>query len=332
MSEYQYYDFRAINRPLTSAQRAELGRISTRAKISSTRFTNFYTFGDFRGKPVALVERYFDAFLYLANWGTRELMFRLPLGRAPAARVLRSYLSTRFQSAAWFRVRDAHVILGFLSDDEEGDWESDGEGELASIVPVRSDLLKGSLRVLYLGWLLRVQAGDVGEDVAEPAVPAGMAQLSGAEAALVDFLRIDLDLIAAATQSRGEKAAKGRTAGQLLSIARARREEAERRAAKKIEREREKREQAAAIIRARHLDGLAARQADAWREVEGLVESRKPAAYDQAVVLLRDLREISDTTGRSPEFKSFVDDLRQRHRAKVSFLKRLEAVSNDEAL
>ena len=55
MSEYQYYDFRAIDRPLTSSHRAELAKISTRAEISSTRFTNFYTFGDFKGNPVALV-------------------------------------------------------------------------------------------------------------------------------------------------------------------------------------------------------------------------------------------------------------------------------------
>ncbi len=120
MSEYQYYDFRAIDRPLSSAQRAALREISTRAEISSTRFTNFYTFGDFKGNPVSLVERYFDAFLSLANWGTRELMFRVPVGRAPATRIFRSYLSTRLQTSAWFRVRGSHVILGFLSDDEEG--------------------------------------------------------------------------------------------------------------------------------------------------------------------------------------------------------------------
>jgi hypothetical protein len=324
MSEYQYYDFRAIDRPLTSAQRGELGKISTRAEISSTRFTNFYTFGDFKGTPVALIERYFDAFLYLANWGTRELMFRVPLARAPAARVLRSYLSTRFQTTAWFRVRGAHVIFGFFSEDEEGDWESDGEGELASIVPLRSDLLTGSLRVLYLGWLLRVQVGDVGEDVAEPAVPEGLARLSGAEAALVEFLRIDLDLIAAAAQHRAGQAAKARTAGQLLASAKARREEAEQRAAQKAQREREKRAAAEAVIRARHLLALAAREADAWREVESLVESRKPTAYDQAVVLLQALREICDTTGRSAKLRRFVGDLRQRHRAKVSFLQRLD--------
>ena len=28
--------------------------------------------------PEKLMERYFDGFLYLANWGTRRLMFRFP--------------------------------------------------------------------------------------------------------------------------------------------------------------------------------------------------------------------------------------------------------------
>jgi hypothetical protein len=30
------------------------------------------------------MERYFDAFLYLANWGTRRLMLRLPSGALDA--------------------------------------------------------------------------------------------------------------------------------------------------------------------------------------------------------------------------------------------------------
>ena len=36
--------------------------------------------GDLKGDPQQMVERYFDAFLYLANLGTRRLMFRLPRG------------------------------------------------------------------------------------------------------------------------------------------------------------------------------------------------------------------------------------------------------------
>ena len=78
MSEYQYYEFLALDRPLTAEQRAELRAISTRAEITATRFVNEYQWGDLKGDPRKMVERYFDAFLYLANWGTRRLMFRLP--------------------------------------------------------------------------------------------------------------------------------------------------------------------------------------------------------------------------------------------------------------
>lgn len=52
--------------------------MSTRAHITPASFVNTYEWGSFKGDPRRLVERYFDAFLYLANWGTRELMLRFP--------------------------------------------------------------------------------------------------------------------------------------------------------------------------------------------------------------------------------------------------------------
>jgi hypothetical protein len=69
MSEFQYYEFQAIDRPLTSAEMAELRKYSTRARITPTSFVNDYQWGDFKGNQDAWMERYFDAFLYLANWG-----------------------------------------------------------------------------------------------------------------------------------------------------------------------------------------------------------------------------------------------------------------------
>ena len=42
MSEYQYYEFRAIDRPLTSRQMGELRKLSTRAEITPISFTNEY--------------------------------------------------------------------------------------------------------------------------------------------------------------------------------------------------------------------------------------------------------------------------------------------------
>ena len=51
MSEYQYYELLALDRPLTSKQREELRQLSTRAEITATRFTNEYHWGSFRGDP-----------------------------------------------------------------------------------------------------------------------------------------------------------------------------------------------------------------------------------------------------------------------------------------
>ena len=78
VSEYQYYEFQAIDRPLGEADREALKALSSRAWITATRFTNHYEWGDFKGDPWRLVERWFDLHLYLANWGTRRLMMRLP--------------------------------------------------------------------------------------------------------------------------------------------------------------------------------------------------------------------------------------------------------------
>ena len=67
MSEYQYYEFRAIDRLLTDRQMQELRAISTRAAISRTSFSNYYTFGDLKANPRDLLVTYFDASLYFAN-------------------------------------------------------------------------------------------------------------------------------------------------------------------------------------------------------------------------------------------------------------------------
>ncbi|HET9986825.1 MAG TPA: hypothetical protein VFQ38_24830 [Longimicrobiales bacterium] len=72
MSEYQYYEFLAIDRPLTDQQLRELRAVSTRAEITPTRFTNHYEWGDLKADPARWMERYFDAFLYVANWGTQR--------------------------------------------------------------------------------------------------------------------------------------------------------------------------------------------------------------------------------------------------------------------
>ena len=48
---------------------SELRAVSTRAKITRTRFVNEYNFGDLRADPRKLMARYFDAQRQYPNWG-----------------------------------------------------------------------------------------------------------------------------------------------------------------------------------------------------------------------------------------------------------------------
>ena len=197
MSEYQYYEFLALDQPLTDKQRAELRSLSTRAEISATRFVNEYHWGNFTGDPRMMMERYFDAFLYLANWGTRHLMFRLP----------REVLDTEtvdlycYTDAASLLETKDHLIVSLYADRDPDDYWEEAAGRLAAMVQARSDLAAGDLRLLYMGWLLAVQSDDVDDADTEPPVPAGMRELSAPLRALADFLDIDQDLLAVAAEA-----------------------------------------------------------------------------------------------------------------------------------
>ncbi|EKD40297.1 MAG: hypothetical protein ACD_75C00104G0001, partial [uncultured bacterium] len=79
MSEYQYYEFLAIDRPLTAKETAELRALSTRAHITPVSFTNEYNWGNFKGSREKLMQHYFDVHVYLANWMTAIFMLRLPI-------------------------------------------------------------------------------------------------------------------------------------------------------------------------------------------------------------------------------------------------------------
>jgi hypothetical protein len=197
MSEYQYYEFLALDRPLTGKQRAELRSISTRAEITATRFVNEYQWGDLKGDPRKMMERYFDAFLYLANWGTRRLMFRLPRG-ALGSKTAEQYCYT---DTASIIKTGSHLILSLYVDREPDDYWDEPGGQLAAMVQARAELAAGDLRLLYLAWLLALQSDEVDDEDIEPPVPAGLEHLSASLQAVVDFFEIDEDLITVAAAS-----------------------------------------------------------------------------------------------------------------------------------
>ncbi len=221
MSEYQYYEFLAIDYPLDEQQLAEVRALSTRARVTATSFTNEYHWGDFRGDPRKMMELYYDAHLYLANWGSHQLMFRLP----------RSLLSLEVAEqycidphvAAW--ASGDHIIVDLASENEGGDTDDDAEDSLSAIIGVRAELAAGDLRPLYLAWLAAYGSWERDEDAfdydeedeLEPPVPAGLSALTAPQRALSDFLRLDDDLLTIAAQASPPLAEKNEDPSELAS-------------------------------------------------------------------------------------------------------------------
>ncbi len=196
MSEYQYYEFQTIDRRLDRPAQDALRSISSRARITATSFTNHYEWGDFKGEPRKLMERWFDLHLYLANWGSRRLMIRLPKGF-----VKKVDIEPFLGEIDWVEVWTSgdNFIIDIHHHEEGGydDWE-DGTGRLAELAPLRADLLSGDLRLFYLLWLKAVQEEFVPDDEIEP-LP-GVGPLTSALEGFVDFFAIDPNLVAAAAE------------------------------------------------------------------------------------------------------------------------------------
>ncbi len=205
MSEYQYYEFLAVDRPLTEAEQDEVREFSSSATITATSFVNEYHWGDFRGDPGHLMRQYYDAHLYLANWGTHRIMLRMPRALLDPA----SAGKYRVDDQVTVSVAGEHLIIDIVSEDEEGDWDSDADDSLTAIVGVRAELAAGDLRPLYLAWLSAYGTwerdeeafDDEDEDRREPPVPAGLGSLTAPQRALAEFLRVDADLLKVAADA-----------------------------------------------------------------------------------------------------------------------------------
>lgn len=206
MSEYQYYEFQALDRKLTQADQTYLETLSSRVNLTATRASFVYNYSDFRGDPMKVLDRCFDMMLYVANFGIRRLMFRFPKQLVDP---------TLFEP---YCVEDCITIsntaksiildLEFNSEDYHL-WLEEGENSLRDLVPLRDNLMQGDFRCLYLAWL-RSGFNDytevAPEEAIEPPVPTNLKKLTPALNAFADFLMIDQDLItAAAMESKSEQ-------------------------------------------------------------------------------------------------------------------------------
>ena len=198
MSEFQYYEFQAIDRQLDEADRKALRHLSSRANITSTAFTNEYHWGDFRGDPRKLMERWFDLHLYLTNWGTRRIMIRIPKRLIDESR-LTEFVGEVDEVEFYGSGENLIIDIGFHPEESGYSYDhDDGRGHLGSIAPLRDDLLSGDLRLFYILWLTAVERGFLLDSRREP-LP-GIGPLSAPLRAFAEFFRVDMDLVWAAAE------------------------------------------------------------------------------------------------------------------------------------
>jgi hypothetical protein len=210
MSEYQYHEWQAVDRVLTPEEQAAVNNLSSHIEVSSSRAVVTYHWSNFRHDPKQVLLKYFDAYFYLANWGSLRLMFRFPKGLLEEADVepycLDEFIT--FEKIGKYQVLD----LDFNPEDGEGWMEA--EAGLSHFIRLRADLLEGDFRLLYLAWLKAMTMyGDPyaderydndDTDVAaydrEPPVPPGLKKLSPPLQNFVQIFEIDPFLVQAAAE------------------------------------------------------------------------------------------------------------------------------------
>ena len=113
----------------------------------------------------------------------------------------KSLLSFAVEDVLEIRRAKDSIILHFISHSQEDDVNDDGREWIGALAPLRSDLLAGDLRSLYLTWLSSLQQGQVEDEDLEPIVPAGLSEPSSSLERLMDFLSLPEILVEVAAMN-----------------------------------------------------------------------------------------------------------------------------------
>ena len=133
MSEYQYYEWQTLERPLSAAEQAAVNGLSSHIDVTSSQAIVTYNWGDFKHDPIQVLAKYFDAYLYIANWDTRRLAFRFPEGLLDAAAIESYFDEYHVHIEA---VGDVQVLEFEMSEEEGLDEWMEERGLLSTLEPV----------------------------------------------------------------------------------------------------------------------------------------------------------------------------------------------------
>ncbi len=210
MSEFQFYEFRTIDNPLSEKDRKEIGRWSSRTTPTSNRAVFTYHYSDFPKDEIKVIEKYFDAMFYFANWGSKRLLFKFPKELVEIEQI--KQYCFEYDDELIINETENYVIIDFFFSEEENSGWFDVEGCLTSLISLRNDILKGDFRCLYLAWLYAMTSykewDDFDDEIIEPYIPPGLQDLNAALKSFIELLEIDEDILYVAFEQSKAKISK----------------------------------------------------------------------------------------------------------------------------
>jgi hypothetical protein len=365
MSEYQYYEWQTIDRPLTAAEQREVNALSSHMDtVSSTQAIVTYSWGDFKHSPGEVLLQYFDAFLYDSNFGSRQLMFRLPKELVDMQALEAYYLEDWIE----FEEHGPYCVLAVTGENDDGYEWVESEGILGQLAPLREQLLQGDYRMLYIMWLKAMEADrDADEDELGPPIPAGLKELDASLQNLIEFFDINPYLVAAAASASRQKAGTAPEINLEAAIAKLSRAEADRHLlqlargepgallalkrrlmelsgrkaspgsrstrtvaelveqADQLERQalRKAREEAEKK-RMQRFEALAQDEEAVWANVETLLNQKRGSAYDEATLLLVDLRDLARLKKQEALYRDRFTTIRTKYGKSAVLMQRFQ--------
>jgi hypothetical protein len=201
MSEFQFYDFRRIDKALTSEEVKMVKGLSSHIDVSSRRAVVSYSYGSFKHDEEIIVAQFFDALLYQTNWGQKKLVFRFPQDSIDYQKLGEYDIDMGNITGYTTEIRvwksNGYVLLNIeYCDDNYEDWVEENDNTLDAMLGLRAEMMNGDFSCLFAFWLkLLSMKEDDDEDEEDnyqlPSLPYGLAKPSASLQEFINFYEID---------------------------------------------------------------------------------------------------------------------------------------------
>ena len=362
MSEYQYYKFKAIDKPLTTEEKKIISSWSSRTTVRGNEAQFDYNYGDFPKEEIDVVEKYFDFMLYTANWGDVRLIYKFPKDLVSKKSLRQFSVDDRITTIELGN----YIILDiyFSFDDGMEDWIYGDEIDTAALCSLRNDIISGDYSSLYLAWLhLNISKEeylftDIDQKTKIPYDNVGIDKSSNNLSTFIEMFSISQEIVSNAKTNDSKK--YGHDYSELLymmsnsdkiifldrllfdePLLKSKLEqhlkqysyedetselqsrtisefnaEIETKRLKKYSEDKIKRE----AKKLRKLETLEKEEPEMWVYIHRLIKERKTKSYDEAVKILKELKQLAKHKNKQNEFTFKIGELKEDY-SRLSALK-----------